>query len=453
MKRHWRIMNLKFLISSLLILAASVVQAQSQKKPNGILVDEIIAKVDNNIILKSDLERAYIDYLGNGGEASEKNKCGLLTQMITGKLMVAMAEIDSVTVPAEFVDNNINQRFNMILNQFGGSEEQLEEYYGKSIEQIKSDVRDQVKEQLIIGEMQDYITQDVNVTPAEVKRFFERIPRDSLPYFSTEVEVSQIVRIPLTGEKQTEEARQKLIDLRKRIVAGEDFKALAKEYSEGPSAKYGGDLGWASRGMMVPSYEAVAFKLQPGEVSMPVETEFGMHIIQLIERRGNEYHSRHILLMPEPSEADIKRTEDYLDSLKQEIINEEISFAKAAKEYSEDQQSAGNGGFLTDKKGGTRISVENLDPVVFFTIDSMNVGEISQPIRYRTDEGKQAVRILFYKSRIRPHQANLKEDWQKIKTAAQEQKKMEVLNKWFEEAREEVFIKIDEDYEYCNIIR
>ncbi|MGK7389368.1 MAG: peptidylprolyl isomerase [Candidatus Cyclobacteriaceae bacterium M2_1C_046] len=445
-------MNLKFLITSLLVLAAVVVKGQSQNRPDGILIDEIIAKVDNNILLKSDLERAYQEYLSSGGQASEKNKCGLLTQMITGKLMVAKAEIDSVIVADELVENNINRRFNVILNQFGGSEEQLEEYYGKSIEQIKSDVRDKVREQLIIQEMQRHITQDITVTPAEVKKFFNNIPQDSLPYFSTEVEVSQIVRIPSVGEKQKQEARQKLIDLRKRIIAGEDFGQLAKEYSEGPSAPYGGDLGWASRGMMVPSYEAVAFKLQPGEVSMPVETEFGLHIIELIERRGNEYHSRHILFMPEPSEADIESSENFLNSLKQEIIAEKISFAKAAKEFSEDTYTAGNGGFITDDQGGTRVSVENLDPVIFFTIDSMNVGDISEPIRYRTDEGKQAVRMLFYKSKIRPHQANLKDDWQKIKTAALEQKKMMVLNKWFEDAREEVFIKIDEDYEYCNII-
>lgn len=447
-------MNLKFIISSLLILATFAVKAQSSTEASeGILIDKIIAKVDNNIILKSDLERAYLDYLANGGRASERNKCGLLAQLISGKMMIAKAEIDSVIVSEEQVDRNLEDRFRAILGQFGGSEEQLEQYYGKTMEEIKSDVRDQVKEQLTVQMMQQHITADITVTPAEVKRFFNRIPQDSLPYFSTEVEVSQIVKKPETGEKQKNEAREKLLELRKRIVAGEDFAAIAREYSEGPSARTGGDLGFASRGSMVPEYEAVALRLKPGEISMPVETEFGLHLIQLVERRGNEYHSRHILLMPEPSEFDIKQAENYLDSLKNEIEAGKISFAKAAKEYSEDVYTAGNGGYFTDDLGGTRISTENLDPVVFFTVtDSMQVGEISKPIRFRTDDGKQAVRILYYKSKTLPHQANLKDDWQKIRNAALEQKKMRILNEWFDKAREEVFINIDDEYQACNIL-
>lgn len=448
-------MNLKYLISAIIFLAASTAYAQSANENSaGIVIDKIVAKVDNNIVLKSDVERAYLDYLSNGGKPSERNKCGLLAQLISGKLMVAKAEIDSVIVTEDIVDRNLEERFRMILGQFGGSAEQLEDYYGKTLDEIKSDVRDQVKEQLTVQRMQSHITEDVTVTPAEIKRFFSNIPSDSLPYFSTEVEVAQIVKVPETGEEQKQKAREKLIELRKRVLAGEDFAELAKEYSEGPSAKYGGDLGYANRGAMVPSYEAVALKLKPNELSMPVETKFGLHLIQLLDRRGNEYHSRHILLMPEPSEEDIKRAENYLDSLKSQINEGKITFPKAAKEYSEDQETSGNGGFFADETGGTRISTDNLDPVVYFTVtDSMKVGEISKPLRYRTDDGKQAVRILFYKSRVKPHQANLKDDWQKIQNAALEEKKMRILNEWFEKAREEVFINIDDDYSYCNIMR
>ena len=448
-------MNLKYLISAALFFALSTTFAQTaDDEPKGIVIDKIVAKVDNNIVLKSDVERAYLDYLSNGGRPSQERKCGILAQLISGKLMVAKAEIDSVIVAEDIVDRNLEERFRMILQQFGGSEQQLEEYYGKTMDEIKSDVRDQVKEQLTIQQMQSHITEGVKVTPAEIKRFFAKIPSDSLPYFSTEVEVAQIVKIPETGSEQKETARQKLIELRKRIMAGEDFAELAKEYSEGPSAPYGGDLGFAQRGAMVPGYEAVALKLKPNEISMPVETEFGLHLIQLLERRGNEYHSRHILLTPEPSEEDILRAENYLDSLKNEIEEGELTFPKAAKEYSDDQQTSGNGGFFADENRGTKISTDNLDPVVYFTVtDSMQVGEISKPMRYRTDDGKQAVRILYYKSRIRPHQANLKDDWQKIQKAALEEKKMRILNEWFEEARKEVFINIDEDYSYCNIMR
>lgn len=441
---------MKYILSSaLLLFFLTPVHAQEE-----LVLDKIIAKVDNYIVLKSDLERTYTDYLSNGGQPSEQAKCGMLAQLISGKLMVAKAEIDSVIVEEELVDQNLDRRFQMILSQFGGSEEQLAEYYGKSMEEIKSDVRDQVKEQMVVQRMQQHITEGLNVTPSEVRRFFNKIPRDSLPYFDTEVEVAQIVKIPEVGEKQKDKAREKLIELRKRVLAGEDFAELARQYSEGPSARYGGDLGWVGRGAMVPEFEATALSLQPGEMSMPVETQFGLHLVQLVERRGNEYHSRHILLMPEPSKQDVQKAKDYLDSLKVEINEENMAFAKAAKEFSEDKMTGGNGGFFTDESGGTKISTKNLDPIIYFTVtDSMEVGQISKPLEFRMDDGKQAVRLLYYKSKTSPHQANLTDDWQKIQNAALEEKKMRVLNGWFENARQEVFINIDEDYTYCNIIQ
>ena len=203
---------------------------------------------------------------------------------------------------------------------------------------------------------------------------------------------------------------------------------------------------------MVPEYEGAALNLEPGEISMPVESEFGFHLIQLIERRGNEYNSRHILLMPKPSSDDIKKAGKYLDSLRTSILQDSLSFQKFAKEYSDDPYTSNNGGFFMDEGGATRISVDELDPVIFFTIDSMGLGSISRPINYRTDDGKDAVRILYYKSRLRPHQANLKEDWQKIQAAALNQKRARILNEWFNKARHDVFINLDEEYNYCNIL-
>jgi len=204
---------------------------------------------------------------------------------------------------------------------------------------------------------------------------------------------------------------------------------------------------------MVPEYEAMAFKMKPGEISMPFKTDFGFHIMQLIERRGNEYNSRHILISPQPSEEDLKEAMQYLDSLRNLIMADSISFQKAAKEYSDDIQTKGNGGFFTDANGSTRIPVDELDPVVFFKVDSMKVGDISRPIAYRTDNGKDAVRILYYKSRIPPHQASLKEDWSRIQSYALAEKKNKILQKWFEKAREDVFINIDSNYDFCGIIR
>jgi peptidyl-prolyl cis-trans isomerase SurA len=211
-------------------------------------------------------------------------------------------------------------------------------------------------------------------------------------------------------------------------------------------------MGWMGRGRLVPEYEAVAFRLKPGEISMPFESPFGMHIVQLTERRGNEFNSRHILISPKPSRQDLNKASEYLDSLRNLFVKDSIKFEIAAKEYSDDVVTKGNGGFFSDPDGGLRLTVDELDPIVFFKIDSLQVGDISKPIVYRTDDGKDAVRILYYKSRIPPHQASLKDDYHKIQVAALNEKKNKVLEKWFLKARQDVFINIDQVYNYCGIL-
>jgi peptidyl-prolyl cis-trans isomerase SurA len=291
------------------------------------------------------------------------------------------------------------------------------------------------------------------VTPAEVKRFFNKIPKDSLPYFSAEVEVAQIVKKATVSEEQKDETRNELREIRDRIIAGEDFATLAKRYSIDPSVTYnGGDMGWVGRGQLVPEFEAMAFKLKQDEISEPVETQYGFHIIQLLDRRGNEYHARHILISPNPSQEDLDEVKHFLDSIRSLVKNDSITFQKAATEFSDDVATKGNGGFFTDAEGGMRIPVDELDPVVFFKIDSLTVGEISKPIAYRTDDGKDAVRILYYKSRVNPHEASLQQDWNRIQMAALNEKKNRILQKWFEKARLDVFINVDEEYNYCGIL-
>jgi peptidyl-prolyl cis-trans isomerase SurA len=419
----------------------------------GFMIDEIIAKVDNYILLKSDLDRAYQDYLSNGGSPSQEIKCQYLAILLRNKLMMAKAEIDSVIVLDAEVDANTQQRIDMILSQSGNSEQQLETIYGKSMDQIKLELREQVKEQMVVREMERTITADIVITPAEVRKFFNRIPQDSLPYFSAEVEVAQIVRKAKVNNQQKEEVKRQLMEIRDRLLAGEDFATLAKRYSDDPSVTYnGGNMNWVGRGQLVPQYEAMAFKLKQNEISMPVETEYGFHIIQLLDRRGNEYNSRHILISPTPSKEDLKEAEHFLDSIRSRIVSDTMTFQAAAKEFSDDVGTKGNGGFFTDDDGGQRIPVDQLDPVVFFKIDSMKVGDVSKPIVYRTDDGKDAVRILYYKSRINPHQASLNDDWHRIQGAALNEKKNKVLMKWFESAKKDVFINLDEGYNYCGIL-
>jgi len=434
---------------ALLMAISTLVNAQSK----GQLADEIIAKVDNYIVLKSDLEGGYQQALANG-QYGANLKCQIFSQLITQKLMVAKAEIDSVVVSAEEVDNNLDRRMQMIIQQTGGSEEQLEAYYGKSLQQIRGEIRDDIKEQLVVQRMQSHISGDIDVTPAEIKKFFNNIPKDSIPFFSTEVEVGQIVRIPEVGKPQMDAAYDKLMGLKRRVENGENFETLAREYSQGPSGRSGGNLGFVKRGAMVPEYEAGALALKAGEVSSPVESEFGLHLIQLINRRGNEYNSRHILLQPAPSESDIQKSAAYLDSLRSMIIDDSIAFEKVAKEHSEDKYTSANGGYFMDNNGSSRLSVESLDPVIYLTItDSLELGEISKPMNFRTDDGKDAVRIIYYKSKVKPHEANLEQDWQKIQAAALNKKQNETLDKWFRDAREDVFINVDKTYDYCNILR
>ena len=423
----------------------------AQPPENGFLVDEIVAKVDNYIILKSDLELRHQAALADG-RYGPNIKCQILADLISQKLMVAKAEIDSVIVLDAEIDNNLDRRIQIILSQTGGSVEKLEEYYGKSLDQIRSEIRDDLKEQLTIQKMQDEITKDVDVTPSEVRRFFNSFSRDSLPYYSTEVEVGQIVKIPEVGKEEKQKVRQKLLDLKARIEAGENFNELARKYSEGPSAANGGRLNFSKRGDMVAEYEAGALKLKPGEISDPVESEFGLHLIQLVERRGNEYNSQHILMRPVPSASDIEKAANYLDSIRGLVINDSIVFEKAAKEYSDDMLTASNGGFFQDATGASRVSVEDLDAGVFFTIDTMKIGKISRPLSFRTQDGKGALRLLYYKSKVKPHQANLKQDWQKMMIATENRKKLKILNEWFEKAKYDVFINVDDTYGNCNIV-
>lgn len=461
----WTIRNLKLFpnrmkylfaaagLLMMLFLPVPRAEAQDNDQSEVFIVDEIVAKVDNHIVLKSEVDRMYQDYLTNGNSPSQQARCEILSLIIRNKLMLAKAEIDSVIVLDAEVDVNTQRRMDIILSQSGRTPDELEAVYGKPLEQIRAELRDQIREQMIVQKMEDEITADLAVTPAEVKRFFNRIPKDSLPYFSASVEVAQIVKEAKVSDQQKATTRNQLLDIRSRLMAGEDFATLAKKFSNDPSVlSNSGEMGWVGRGRLVPEYEAVAFRLKPGDISMPFESPFGMHIVQLIERRGNEFNSRHILISPKPSEEDLKKASGFLDSLRTLIVTDSLNFEKAAKEHSDDVGTKGNGGFFSDADGGLRLTVDELDPVVFFKIDSMEVGDVSKPIIYRTDDGKDAVRILYYKSRISPHEASLHDDYHKIQVAALNEKKNRILEKWFVKARQDVFINIDKTYDYCGIL-
>lgn len=447
-------MNSKFLNKgalTILIIGAfiSPLVVFGQQK---IVADEIIAKVDSYIILKSDLEKSYLELLSRN-DITGATRCDALETMVINKMLVAKADIDSVIVEDGEVDNNLDRRLQFFVNQVG-SEERLEEFYGKTIDQFREELRESVKEQMIVEKMQGTITTDLAVSPAEVKKFFKTIPADSLPFFSTEVTVGQIVKIPEAGTIEKDKIKNQLIEIRQNLLDGASFATMAQRYSMDPSVRANqGELGFFRRGDLAPEFEATALGLEPGEISMPIETDFGFHIIQLVERRGNTYNSRHILMIPLPSAADVKASRDFLDSLRDEIIAEKITFEKAAKEYSDDKNTSSAGGFFLDPTGAPRVSVEEIDPVMFFTLDTMKVGNMTEPIDYRLDDGTQVLRIIYYKDRVAPHQASLEQDYQKIYQATLSSKKNRILSEWFRKAQGDVYIEVDPEYDFCNLLK
>jgi peptidyl-prolyl cis-trans isomerase SurA len=437
---------MKFYLSVLLSLIVSIGFAQNKPK----VIDKIIAKVDNYIILESDLQGAMVQYQD---QPKKPEICDVFQQIVTSKLLLAKSEIDSVFVEDKQIDGELTGRMDAFVQRFG-SEKNLVEAYGKSVEMLKSEMRSQIKEQMVSRKMQSKITESVKITPSEVQLFFNEIPKDSIPLMPAEVEIGQIVRLAKANKEEKSVIKQRLIDIKKRIELGEDFGILAKEFSEDlGSGANGGNLGFAKRGAMVPEFEAAALKLKPNQMSDIVESDFGFHLIQLLEIRGQEYNSRHILLRPDYAKLDMSAPTKYLDSLRILIVADSIKFTKAAKLHSEDKMTADGGGMLIEPESrSVKLPYDSsMDPSLYFAIDTMEVGSVSKPIQFRTEDGKNAVRIIFYKKKHPTHFASLKEDFQKLSMYAIQRKKAKVTDKWIEDAVKEVFINISPEYKDCKI--
>ncbi|MBF8964699.1 peptidylprolyl isomerase [Pontibacter sp. FD36] len=444
--------NLALLLLSLITVFTATAQAPTQKK-----LDGIIAKVDNHVILRSELEFSYLQYLAqNKQQPSEQNeplKCEILKSMVQEKLLLARAEIDSVVVEEAAVTGELNRRIDYLASQVGGTE-RLEQYYKKSIKQLRDELRRTVRNQMVSEKMQRDITEKVTVTPKEVRRYFNQIPADSLPYFSSEVQLSHIVKYAEVSRQQKQAARQQLEALRERIVAGEDFATLAREYSQDPgSAEAGGELGFFKKKELVPEYEAAALRLEPGQMSNVIESMFGFHLIQMIERKGQEFNTRHILIKPATARVDVQDAIAALDSVRTLIVNDSISFAKAAKDFSDDKNTKDNGGTLMSRMtGSSYIPMDEVEPGIFFVIDTMKVGDVSKPVSFTTPDGREAARIIQLRYKSSPHLANLRDDYQKIAAAALAQKRDKAVDEWFRKNIDTVFIEIDPDYDRCKVL-
>jgi len=452
-----KILN-RFTLSLLAFSMLSSLTAQEAPPAvTGQVLDKIVAKVDNYILLESDIQKTYLEALAQGQQGvTPPTRCEVFETLMVNKLMVAKAEIDSVMVTDAEVMLQTDQRFNMVMQQFGGNEETLAEVYGKTADQLKSEIEEVIKEQLIVQRMRGRITEGMSVSPAEVREFFKSIPTDSLPFFSAEVTVGQLVKKPDVNPQIKEDIFEKLSQFKQDILDGKaDFADLARANSEDPgSAAQGGDLGFFRSGELAPEFEATAMELKQGEISNPVETAFGIHLIQLLEKRTGSYNTRHILMIPKASEDDLLKAERYLDSLKTEIQAGKIDFAKAAKENSDDRNTSDNGGFFVDPANNSKkLTLRTLeDPVLYFTLDSMEVGSVTKPIRFEDPREGTKVRILYYQSKYPAHRANLEDDYEKMKAATLRKKEDDLLSKWFITAKEDVFIDIDPAYDRCNAL-
>lgn len=416
----------------------------------GISINKVIAKVDNYYILRSDLEELILQYKAQNQPAP--NNCQALESLVVRKMLLAKAEIDSVLVDDKDVDKQVSAKMEYMAKRFG-SEKNIVEAYGKSIEALKSELRQAEKDEMTAQKMQAQITDAIKVTPSDVKKFFNSIPKDSLPYIPAEVEIGHIVRFAKVTKAQKEELRARLLEYKERVLKGEDFGSLASAYSEDlGSAEKQGDLGFAKRGDMVPEFEGAALKLKPNEISDPIESEFGIHLIQLLETRGAEYRARHILLRPDYNRMDLTDPTRILDSLRK-IIPDSVKFENAAKRWSEDKNTADAGGLIKDQNSGSsRLPLDaSMEYSLYMMIDTMKVGTISAPMNFRTEDGKTAMRIIYYKSRIEPHTANLKDDFEKLTNIVLSNKKTKAIDEWFKKAVSDVFIKVEPEYQGCKI--
>lgn len=432
------------------LMLLSSLQAQDK-------IDGIVAIVGENIILRSDIEVEYQQLKDNlPGVSSDSAFCFILNKLLTEKLLLHKAQTDSAEIGDDRVEAELDKRIRFYLQKFG-NEKTMEEYLGKSVAQLKQEYRDKVKNQMRIQDMQQTILREVKVSPTDIRKYFEKIPKDSLPNYSAEVEVGTIVRFPKVTTDEEMYAWQQISEIRERIVNKEKgFESMALLYSQDPmSAIKGGELGYFGRNEMVPEFEAAAFKLKPDSISKIIKSKFGYHILKLIDRKGERINVRHILIKPKTNEEDLEAARVYLDSLRNLILSDSVKFEFAAKKYNDDDDMMkAAGGFFTDQMtGSTKVPVEDLEKDLYFAIEKLKPGEISEPMLYTSQDRTQGYRIVFLKSYSHPHVANLTDDYQKIQQAALESKKQEALDEWVKKYRKTAYIRVNAEWQQCSGIR
>lgn len=413
------------------------------------VLDKVIAQVGGESVLLSEVEEAYTMEMGRTPNADPKIRCQIMENLLLQKLLTNQAKIDSVEISNDMVENQLNARFDRVLAYMNNDVSQFEAYYGKSVSEMKDELRGDMKDQLLADEMKNKIVEKITITPSEIKEYYRSIPYDSLPYYNAEVEYSEINYYPQPSKVEKQKVLDKLNSIRTRIVEnGEKFEDLAKKFSIDGSAASGGDLGWAKRGAFVPEFEATAFNLEDGQISTVIETEFGFHLIQLLERRGNSFHARHILLKPQLSEEDKALARHNIDSIIGQLKTKNLTFVDAVKKYSNKNfPSYSNGGRAINPQSNTNFfEISELEPDIYFTLDTMEVGQISGAIEFKDPYGETAYKVLLLQSRSEPHKANLEKDFSRIKDDAIILKKDNEIQRWLSEKISDTYIVIQPEW-------
>lgn len=429
--------SVKLLITLLLFGAALPLYSQNW-------LDRVVAVVGGEAILESDVDNQYNYLLINGEKDRGDLRCLVLEQLLVSKLLYDKAIQDSLEVSDEQVTAELDRRVGMVIRQMG-SESEFVRVYGKTIAQFKQDTYDDIKQNLLVEQQREVLMSEAKVTPREVRAFFRSLPKDSLGFLPAEVQVYQIVMVPPFDPESKKQARATLAEIREKIVnEGKDFGLQAIEHSEDPgSGRQGGKLGEVRRGMMVPEFEEVIYRLRPGEVSEVFESEYGYHIAKVHKRVGEVVECSHILKKPARSANADKLVVDSLNRIRNMIIKDSITFERAAIRYSHDRTTRDCGGCVSNPQTGElRMPMDQLDPELYFKLDELKAGEISKPLELKMPDGTRAYHILYLKRKIPPHVPNLDDDYTKIYNAALQTKQAEAFDKWLEQARSNIFIEI-----------
>jgi peptidyl-prolyl cis-trans isomerase SurA len=443
-----------FLIIVLLSAGMMSVMAQAKK----VVADKIVGQVGDRIILRSDVLNEIADmkrqYQGQENVVFP-TECQVLERQLIQKALVLQAEKDSLVVTEEEIDATIDNRIRAAIQQYG-SKDILEEIAGKTVYQLKEDFRNSFREQKLAEQMQNKIIETIKITPTEVKAYYNKIPKDSLPFYESEVELSQIVIIPKANRDVEEYVSKQMYDYKKSVESGvQKFEALVKLYSEDPGSKDQGgqynlnrnDRNWD------PAFLSASFRLKENQISPVVKSKFGLHIIQLMSRSGDEAVVRHILRIPPVTEDEIKDAVKKLDSVKKQLIAGSLSFGEAVSKYSEDENSKFSAGAISAQDGNVFLSIDMLDKDMVVALKDLKPGEFSAPQVYTDERGRKAVRLIHLKRRTEPHRENLMDDYNRIAQRALESKKTQALDKWFKEHIPNYYVSIDKDFTGCESLK